>query len=121
MYSEEVDLSIHIKNLGFIIWYEPQSIVYHVGSQSTGKDSPLICYYNTRNRLLLYKRNLYGLTRIVSILYQLMINLILSVKLILHGGNQLYFKAVFIGSIDFLRGNFIKRNKCEISYCSICL
>ena len=101
-------MSIHIKNLGFIIWYEPQSIVYHVGSQSTGKDSPLICYYNTRNRLLLYKRNLYGLTRIVSILYQLMINLILSVKLILHGESAL-FKAVFIGSIDFLRGNFYQK------------
>ena len=108
LYSEEVDLSIHIKNLGFIIWYEPQSIVYHVGSQSTGKDSPLICYYNTRNRLLLYKRNLYGLTRIVSILYQLMINLILLVKLILHGESAL-FKAVFIGSIDFLRGNFYQK------------
>ena len=109
LYSEEVDLSIHIRNLGFSIWYEPQSIVYHVGSQSTGKDSSLVCYYNTRNRLLLYKRNLYGLTRLISILYQLLvINLSTSLNLILKGEIDL-FKAVCQGVIDFLCGNFYKK------------
>lgn len=109
LYSEEIDLSLHVNKKGYSIWYEPGSVVYHLGSQSTGKGSPLIYYYNTRNRLLLYKRNLKGIIRLLSIMYQLfVINSILSVKLILRRETAL-FKAVCVGSMDFLQGKFYQK------------
>lgn len=111
LYSEEIDLSLHIGKKGYSIWYEPNSVVYHIGSQSTGKDSPLVYYYNTRNRLLLYKRNLKGIRRFLSIAYQLcVINPMSSVKLILLGQTTLC-KAVCSGSIDFLLGNFYQKKQ----------
>lgn len=109
LYSEEIDLSLHVNKKGYSIWYEPSSVVYHLGSQSTGKGSPLIYYYNTRNRLLLYKRNLEGIIRLLSIIYQLfVINSILSVKLVLLRQTAL-FKAVCVGSMDFLQGKFYQK------------
>lgn len=108
LYSEEIDLSINVRNIGYYIWYEPKSLVYHLGSQSTGKDSPLVNYYNTRNRFLLYKRNLKGTTKILSISYQVLLNvysifrLLISHKIDLAG-------AVFNGTKDFFKGNFYKK------------
>ena len=73
LYAEEIDLSLHMKRQGYILWYEPDVELVHIGSCSTGKNSPLVCYYNSRNRLLLYKRNLLGWKRHYAIIYHLMI------------------------------------------------
>lgn len=109
LYCEEIELSIRLSKSKYLIWYEPRSVVYHVGSQSTGKDSPLVYYYNTRNRLLLYKRNLKGSTQLISIFYQLVvINTQSLLKLLLNRKIPL-LKAVFKGSFDFVRGNFYKK------------
>ncbi|WP_293709235.1 glycosyltransferase family 2 protein [uncultured Parabacteroides sp.] len=108
LYSEEVDLSICIKNLGYSIWYEPNSFVYHLGSQSTGKGSPLVCYYNTRNRLLLYKRNLKGVVQTMSILYQVLLN-VYHLFLLLISRKTVLAKAVFCGTKDFFQGKFFKK------------
>jgi len=109
LYSEEVDWCLQIRKAGYTIWYEPQSVVSHIGSQTTGKDSPLKNYYNTRNRFLLYRRNLKGLTKVVSILYELAIavpqrciNLVFSKKYALILPN-------FYGVIDALCNKFGKR------------
>lgn len=111
LYSEEVDLSINVRKLGYSIWYEPKSFVYHLGSQSTGKESPLVYYYNTRNRFLLYKRNLRGLTQVISVVYQLfVVDVCLSLKLIANGQYHLFI-AVCKGVKDFICGNFYK-GKC---------
>lgn len=109
LYLEEVDLSIRIRNLGYSIWYEPRSVVYHLGYQSTGKGSPLVYYYDTRNKFLLYTRNLGGITRIISISYQLLvINVMLVLKLMIKGDVAL-LKAVCQGTKDFFCGNFYKK------------
>lgn len=109
LYCEEIDLSIRLSKSNYLLWYEPRSVVYHVGSQSTGKESPLVYYYNTRNRLLLYKRNLKGSTQLISIFYQLVvINTQSLLKLLLNRKIPL-LKAVFKGSFDFVRGNFYKK------------
>jgi GT2 family glycosyltransferase len=109
LYSEEVDYCLTIKRDGYTIWYEPESIVCHIGSQSTGKDSPLKYYYNTRNRFLLYKRNLKGITKIISTLYELAIavpqrciNLALSKKYSL-------LKPVLLGTMDAIANRFGRR------------
>ncbi len=109
LYSEEVDYCLTIKRSGYTVWYEPQSVICHIGSQSTGKDSPLKYYYNTRNRFLLYKRNLKGMAKIISTLYELAIavpqrciNLALSKKYSL-------LKPVLLGTADAIANKFGKR------------
>jgi len=73
LYYEELDWCAHISACGYELWYEPKCTVFHKESQSTGQNSPLRTYYLTRNRLLFAWRNRKGLTRILSIIYQLFV------------------------------------------------
>jgi len=69
LYYEELDWSMMIRRMGYDIWYEPASTIYHKESQSTGQNSPLRTYYITRNRLLFAQRNCPANTRLLSYLY----------------------------------------------------
>ncbi len=69
LYYEELDWQARIRNAGYLIYYIPQSLVYHKESISVGKESALQAYWKTRNRLLLIRRNFSLFEKIVSLLY----------------------------------------------------
>lgn len=73
LYYEELDWCTTISRAGYELWYEPRCTVFHKESQSTGQESPLRTFYLTRNRLLFAYRNLKGIERVLSILYQMII------------------------------------------------
>lgn len=55
-HMEEIDLCWRIKNLGYKIFYIPESTVYHLGGGTLPKESPFKTYLNFRNSLYnLYK------------------------------------------------------------------
>lgn len=64
MYSEDVDLSMRIKKMGYTLIYHPQAVIYHIAGMSNktttkGKEGyvhPLVHYYNQRNRLWILKK-----------------------------------------------------------------
>lgn len=70
LYYEELDWCTAMTRAGYSLWYEPGCTVFHKESQSTGQQSPLRTFYLTRNRLLYAWRNLNGVRRPLSILYQ---------------------------------------------------
>jgi GT2 family glycosyltransferase len=51
-YCEDVDLSVRIKKLGYMLAYEHDAIVYHKVSASSGHLSNTKIYYKYRNKLL---------------------------------------------------------------------
>jgi hypothetical protein len=57
LYYEELDWSEQIKKKGFKIYFQPDSLIYHKESMTTGKMSPLKTFYLTRNRILFMRRN----------------------------------------------------------------
>lgn len=61
MYFEDVDFCVKVKNAGFMIWYNPEAVIYHkVGLSSGGEESSFSIEWCTRNRLLFmnkYKNN----------------------------------------------------------------
>ena len=73
LYYEELDWSMMLTRVGYEIWYDPASTIYHKESQSTGQNSPLRTYYITRNRLLLVKRNWSGFSKYISYCYLIVI------------------------------------------------
>lgn len=111
LYDEELDWSQKIRKAGFEIWYDSNSWVYHKGSMSTGKNSPLVHYYQTRNRLLLYKRNLTGWHRFYSISFTIFISIPQRCFKFILGKKYSLLNATISGLIDFLRGSFYKRKK----------
>lgn len=58
LYYEELDWSERFKKNGFSIYYQPEGLIYHKESMSTGKTSPLKTFYLTRNRILFMRRNI---------------------------------------------------------------
>ena len=69
LYYEEMDWCNRIKEQGYEIFYVPESIINHKESMSVGKASPLKTYYQTRNRLIYLRRNIQGITFLISLLY----------------------------------------------------
>jgi GT2 family glycosyltransferase len=69
LYYEEQDWSLKIRQAGYKIWYEPESIVYHKESLSVQKGSPLKTYFLNRNRILFMRRNIKGIYKLLSVLY----------------------------------------------------
>lgn len=57
-HMEEIDLCWQLKNKGFKIIYEPQSVVYHLGGGTLPYESPQKVYLNFRNNLWMLFKNL---------------------------------------------------------------
>ncbi|MEN5233438.1 glycosyltransferase family 2 protein [Sphingobacterium faecium] len=72
LYYEELDWSCQI-NQRYSLFYYAGAVVFHKESASTGIDSPFKTYYLTRNRLLFAYRNSVGITRVLSLLYLLLV------------------------------------------------
>lgn len=103
LYYEELDWSTQIRKAGYEMWYEPRCTVYHKESQSTGQQSYLRTFYLTRNRLLYTWRNRYGITRWISILYQLLIAATKNALVFLLKGRTDLAKAILKGICAFLK------------------
>lgn len=73
LYYEEADWCIRIRNAGYQIFYVHNSLVFHKGSATTGKNSALKTYYLTRNRIVFMRRNIHGFVFFIALLYQLII------------------------------------------------
>ena len=57
-HMEEIDFCWRAKLMGYHVWVQPQSRVYHVGGGALPNDSPLKLYLNYRNNLLMLYKNL---------------------------------------------------------------
>lgn len=63
LYYEELDWSVMFSRQGMTNYYEPLTTVTHKESATTGAESPLKVYYNTRSRLVFACRNINMPTR----------------------------------------------------------
>lgn len=57
LYYEEFDWCMQFRSKGLKIYFQPNALIYHKESVTTGVRSPLKTYYHTRNRILFMKRN----------------------------------------------------------------
>jgi GT2 family glycosyltransferase len=111
LYEEELDWCLSIVRKGYEIWYDSGALIYHKRAMSTGKNSALVSYYSTRNRLLIYKRNLKGWHKYVSILFVILISIPQRCLKLSFEKRFDLMSATFCGLSDFLRGRFYIREK----------
>ena len=67
-HQEEIDLCWRLKNLGYKVMVNPESIVYHVGGGTLNSSSPFKTYLNFRNNLFMLFKNLHNLS-LFSVLF----------------------------------------------------
>jgi len=101
LYYEELDWSMMFTRAGFEIWYDPACTVYHKESRATGQNSPLRTYYIVRNRLLLVKRNWYGLNKFLAYAYLLGVVGVRDILKYALSGKWKLLKATTNGLCDF--------------------
>ena len=73
LYYEELDFCEHALRAGFKIWYQPRSLVLHKESMSVGKASTIKVYYQNRNRLIFIRRNIFGISGLISLAFFVLI------------------------------------------------
>ncbi|MBI1344486.1 MAG: glycosyltransferase [Terrimonas sp.] len=69
IYYEEFDWCEQIKRRGYKVYYQPNSLIYHKESMTTGKASPFKTFYHTKNRILFMRRNMTVPNFLVFLLY----------------------------------------------------
>jgi GT2 family glycosyltransferase len=57
-HMEEIDLCWRLKSIGLEIWYQPESVVFHLGGGTLSYNSPRKVYLNFRNNLFMLFKNL---------------------------------------------------------------
>jgi len=93
LYYEELDWGFRIRKVGYTIWYVHDSVIYHLESVATGKQSPFKTYYLNRSRLLYMRRNVTGPKSFIPILFQLLVAVPKNMALFLLKGKVDLFRA----------------------------
>lgn len=71
LFYEEFDWSHRMREAGYVLYYEPQSSVYHKESMSIPHKTPFREYYLSRSRMIYARRNVKGWRKCLSCLYLL--------------------------------------------------
>lgn len=109
--GDEIDYCLRAKKLNIKIFCDPSSVIYHEGSASVPKKTPLRKYYETRNALYNVK-NFFSNYIIISIFYHFFRILILDLIFRNQGTKQ--FQASFEGLLDFLKNKKGKWSKQDL-------
>jgi len=99
-HMEEIDLCWRMKNIGYQIYVEPASVVYHVGGGTLNKLSPKKTFLNFRNNLITLTKNASSIGLIFKIIYRMVLDGIAAFKFLLEG-NPSHFLAVIKAHFSF--------------------
>lgn len=113
-FYEDVDLGFRMRLAGYECIYLPTAIVHHVGSGSTGPRSKLAAYYNQRNMIWAFIKNMPGWRFYVLLPFHILTNFLLIVNAAFHGQGGIYFKAK-VGAVRGLKSILGKRADVQIN------
>lgn len=115
-HMEEIDLCWRLNARGERIVCLPQSVVYHVGGASLGKDNPKKTYLNFRNNLLMLYKNTESCRFPFILLARTILDILAWAHLLLEKNNK-SAKAVIKAHLDFykMKAQFTPDKKLNLS------
>lgn len=84
-HMEEIDFCWRAKNAGYKIYYQGESVVYHVGGGTLHKSNPKKTYLNFRNNFYLLYKNLEGKRIIPVFFWRLILDGVAGAKFLIDG------------------------------------
>ena len=115
-HQEEIDLCWRIKNKKYVIKYNPNSLVFHVGGATLQKGNPKKTYLNFRNSLLMLTKNLPKKSVCKILFYRMLLDGLAGMKFVFQG-NFKHCLAILKAHFSFyclLLPNYRKRNDSQI-------
>lgn len=110
-HMEEIDVCWRMKNLGYSIYVEPASVIYHVGGGTLNKLSPRKTFLNFRNNLITFTKNASSRFLLFKILFRMVLDGVAAIKFLLEGHGS-HFLAVIKAHFSYyghLRSTLKKR------------
>lgn len=99
-HMEEIDLCWRMKNIGYKVYVEPKSVIYHVGGGTLNKLSPRKTFLNFRNNLITLTKNSAPTRLFLKILYRMVLDGVAAFKFLFEG-NGSHFLAVIKAHFSF--------------------
>ena len=93
-HMEEIDLCWRLKNVGYTIYVEPKSIVYHVGGGTLNKLSSQKTYLNFRNNLITLTKNHSSSFLFFKLLYRFILDGIAGIKFLIDAQPKHFFAVI---------------------------
>jgi GT2 family glycosyltransferase len=90
-HMEEIDLCWRLKNLGYKIMVQPQSVIYHIGGGTLNKLSRQKTYLNFRNNLTTLTKNHPPRYLLLKIIYRLVMDGVAGLKFLFDGQPKHFF------------------------------
>ncbi len=115
-HMEEIDVCWRMKNLGYQIYVEPKSKIYHVGGGTLNKLSPKKTFLNFRNNLITLTKNASPKFLFFKIIYRMILDGVAAFKFLLEGHGSHFF-AVIKAHFSFyihLPSTLKKRNEIRL-------
>ncbi|MBL7935658.1 MAG: glycosyltransferase family 2 protein [Bacteroidia bacterium] len=101
-HMEEIDVCWRMKNIGYQIYVEPKSKVYHVGGGTLNKLSPRKTFLNFRNNLMTLTKNASPRFLFFKIIYRMVLDGVAACKFLVEG-NGSHFIAVIKAHFSFYK------------------
>ena len=101
-HMEEIDLCWRMKNRGYKVFYNHQSIVHHVGGGSLSYGNPRKIYLNFRNNLFLLYKNLPSALLFPVLFSRMVLDGVAALQFLLTGQVPA-FRNVFMAHVAFYR------------------
>ncbi len=99
-YMEEIDFCWRIWKGGYKVYYCPNSVIYHKGAASTGKNLFKKRYWEHRNNLILLYKNLGRIAFCKTLVIRILLECATYLNYLLKG-NFTYLKSLFLAHVDF--------------------
>ena len=109
-HQEEIDLCWRFQILGYKIFAEPASVVYHVGGGTLPMGDKRKVYLNFRNNLIMLTKNLPVASALWKIPFRLILNKVYAFKSLFSGDGET-FTTVFKAHYHYLKWLFLEKNK----------
>lgn len=93
-HMEEIDLCWRLKNIGYKIYVEPQSVIYHIGGGTLNKFSSKKTYLNFRNNLITLTKNHSPKNLLYKILFRLILDGIAASRFLFAGTPKHFFAVI---------------------------
>ncbi len=114
-HMEEIDLCWRLKNIGYKIYVEPKSVVYHVGGGTLNKLSSRKTFLNFRNNLTTLTKNHSSKFLFWKIIFRMKLDGVAAFKFLFDGQPKHFFAVIraHFAFYGWLPGTLSKRKKAK--------